>query len=1241
MTTAITEWEFTADVVGWINSIINEESTLAFSAAKTEQRTQGSQKRRDVTLLDRKGNPVVTGEIKLPDRADGGTPFNAAVVKDARAKALRANVPYFFTWNVNTCVLWETSATNGALHQQNFRIWKVAQVHKSSALHQQATQMLVRKWLRTFLLELGTIVRGEEAIGVRSPDQKFMEALEAALEAPIRFTIDELTSRYSKTAFKKDLDTWMRGDQGWTIYNDPSGIEENLERAAKFSCYSLVIKLVFYEALLKRFGTRLKKIVVPAHIDAGDDLRIHLEGYFDRARKVTGDYETVFGEHARSIGARIPFYAEGAVPHWGTLINSIHEFDFSKLDYEVVGSIFERLIDPSERHKYGQYYTRVEIVDLINSFAIRDGTETVMDPACGGGTFLVRAYGRKRELAPGRGHTALLGDLYGVDMSHFATHLTTINLATRDLIDDENYPQVGRSDFFDVHPQKSFISLPKGVKARGLGKIQHRPVIIPPLDAIVGNPPYVRQEDIPKAKRKAQKGTKDHYQSLVEHEAGVKLSGRSDLHVYFWPHAASFLKPDGYVCFLTSSQWLDVDYGFRLQQWILENFEIVAVMESIDEPWFVGARVATVATIIRRQSHPAKRASNNVRFVQFLKPIHELTAHDGTTGGAIASADALRDELLGINADAANDRYRVRIVKQGKLLEDGVRLGALMSGESAGEEEETDTDEVPSLEAAATPGRYYGGKWGVYIRGPQVWFDLLKKFESRLTMLGDIASVRFGMKTGKDAFFYPKDVSEECLVAQPDPKTFALEYDVPRKDVASGKVRIVACGDKLAERKLIEAKYLEPEIHSLMEIEHYAATAAACSRQVLLVPGKKASHANEYALDYIKWGERNDWHELKTCAGRATKTREWYDLTDSKRAVIILPKIQQYRLMAFLNPDNLYQNSSLLGLYDVPEKDALLLCAVLNSTVALLSRLTFARILGNEGTVQLDVYSAKMMLVPDIRQFANAPAKQRALTAFNKMLSRQALSFVSDRRRGEMTHNADLRGADLHLLSNATELDMADRQELDDAVLELLGATETQRYQIRKELYVYFQQFFEATRRKEELAIANRNATRHRSVARPADLATAIADEVVERYPHLLKSYDDGFFNEEMAFDTYEVPANGAPVAVQSLFVPHGIVFGTGKKEETLPVKVAEQVPLLILLAEQGHRGYVRVPRSPDESKKVETEFRAFVADRERILARLVDERTGDEGLQAAIRSSLESILARRGDSHSAAAIAS
>lgn len=281
-----------------------------------------------------------------------------------------------------------------------------------------------------FLHEAARILKSGVVVGDRTPDIKFVEALESALTLPIRHTSEAITKLYSsKPIFKRDLDQWMVS-LGWAIVSDAEGQRELLERAAKFGCYLLVNKLVFHEALLKKYGKSLEPLKAPPEITTGDERQMRLQTFFAEAREVTGDYETIFGDVQTDMGRRIPFYADAAVPGWRSLIDQIHEFDFSKLDYEIVGSIFERLIGPEERHKYGQFYTRVEVVDLINSFCIHNGKEKVLDPACGGGTFLVRAYARKRVLAESRSHCDLLTDIYGTDLSQFAAHLTTMNLAT-------------------------------------------------------------------------------------------------------------------------------------------------------------------------------------------------------------------------------------------------------------------------------------------------------------------------------------------------------------------------------------------------------------------------------------------------------------------------------------------------------------------------------------------------------------------------------------------------------------------------------------------------------------------------------------------------------------------------------------------------------------------------------------------------------------------------------------------
>ena len=141
------------------------------------------------------------------------------------------------------------------------------------------------------------------------------------------------------------------------------------------------------------------------------------------------------------------------------------------------------------------------------------------------------------------------------------------------------------------------------------------PVFLPPLDAVVGNPPYVRQEKINKFDKP------QYAEAVADAFKGTTLSGRADLHCYFWPQASRFLKEDAYFGFLTSGQWLDVDYGFELQRWMLKNFKIIAIMESSTERWFPDARVKTCITILQRCSDEDARRENLVRFVRFEKPL--------------------------------------------------------------------------------------------------------------------------------------------------------------------------------------------------------------------------------------------------------------------------------------------------------------------------------------------------------------------------------------------------------------------------------------------------------------------------------------------------------------------------------------------------------------------------------------------------------------------------------------------
>jgi len=1206
------EWEFTADFAGWINEILGVKPDLPFSQAKCEQQDAGGLQRRDITLLDKNQRVILTGEVKLPFRKEGSSPYNSPLVSDAQSKALSAGSPFFFTWNVNKFVLWETKSSAISWQDHDYRSWDVVSIYREHHLELASTVTGIKNWLLLFLNEFARIVRGDSVIWVKLPDEKFVEALEASLHIPILLNTDGLEEYYRQPRFKSQLDKWMREEQGWIIYSDPQGIRDNLERASQFACYALVCKLVFYEALLKRYSREIEKITVPDHIETGDALRLHLEGYFAQAKNATRDYETVFGEDHTSIGSRIPFYSDIAVPYWRNLSNQIHQFDFSGLDYEIIGSIFERLNSPEERHKFGQFYTRVEVVDLINSFCIRRGDEKVMDPACGGGTFLVRAYIRKRELQPHRRHKALLSDLFGMDIANFATHLTTINLATRDLIAEENYPQIGRNDFFDVNARKAFVRLPKKLKSKGLGKTLFREIEIPLLDAVVGNPPYIRQEDIPKNPKNGnncpESGTKEYYANVVKSESHVELSGRSDIHCYFWPHAASFLKNDGYICFLTSSQWLDVEYGFRLQEWILLNFEIIAVFESIDEPWFVGARVTTAITILRRQQEEKKRMNNIVRFVQLRRPIREILAHDGTSAGAVVAANLFRDEILSLEKNTVTEYYRTRLVRQEDLWKQGCELG----------------------DSIGKSGSYYGGKWGNYLRVPDFWFQLIDDYGAKFTPLSNIAAVRRGITSGKDVFFFPKDYSSQALEKYPNKQQFMNAYGVPRREVESGKVKLVLCGEGYKDIRPIESEFLEPEIHSLMEIDSFTVSPEDCDRLILFVSEKKSRLRGKYVLSYINWGEKQDFHTDPTCTGRITDEREWYDLSGHCRAPVLWPKERQYRHIAPVNPRQLIANCRLYEIYPPKEYDQPdLWGGILNSTWVILSSFQFGRPVGNEGNWSTMVADVKMMLVPDPTKVTKKKS-DKVTEAFQQLKKRKALSFLSERRLREMAYRQAGEEDELDNLSDTCELDMPDRRELDDAVLEMLGIrSKVQRQQMIDELYDYLRNFFEQIRQKEEKAIANKKKGKKQSAMRPNEIAAMVYEEIAEKHGRLLRRYDPEFIDKSKPFDTYDIPSEGDPVPFRDLFKSQGVQFRKGKKAHIAFIKTANpaQADLIILVVKSGLRGLIRIPHEEEECFNILKEYENFVKFRDERIPELIAERTADEAFQDKIYDALMPLL--------------
>ena len=259
------------------------------------------------------------------------------------------------------------------------------------------------------------------------------------------------------------------------------------------------------------------------------------------------------------------------------------------------------------------------------------------------------------------------------------------------------------------------------------------------------------------------------------------------------------------------------------------------------EKWFEDARVTTAVTILRREPDRTKRDDNPVRFIQLRKPLAEIYTQaldrppsDEDEAPRQADMDTIRDLTEEIDTNRTTGYWRVQVRTQRELWEDGIALR---------------TEDVEDVDASA---RYTGGKWGQYVRGPDSWFELLERTRSHMTPLQELAIVRFGFKTGADDFFCVRDVTQRHLDSIPDPQDFLERWGISREDTR--RIRIVRDGMKVEH--LVESRFLEPELHSLMEVKSAVVRESDVGRMVINASVPRARLRRTHFADYLAYAER-------------------------------------------------------------------------------------------------------------------------------------------------------------------------------------------------------------------------------------------------------------------------------------------------------------------------------------------------------------------------------------------------
>jgi len=306
-----------------------------------------------------------------------------------------------------------------------------------------------------------------------------------------------------------------------------------------------------------------------------------------------------------------------------------YEYDFKVMPADVLGAVYEGYLghrlaksrkgltvakDAGKRKEHGIYYTPSFVVDYIVKNALGPVLDKcrnvqdlkkikVLDPACGSGSFLIKALEMINEKykkfgAPGNIYTKiqiLMENIYGVDLDPQAVEITRLNLLINALDKRDKLPFLdhiknGNSLLLDWKEE-----FPEVFQLGG-------------FSVVIGNPPYIKEF--------VNKSVFDELHNSPYYQ------GKMDIWTLFGCIAIDLLKGGGILSFIAQNNWVSNTGASIFRDKILKEGELRSFIDFGEYKVFEDAGIQTMIFSFEKGNPGPKY------YVDYLRVIDKNIAED-------------------------------------------------------------------------------------------------------------------------------------------------------------------------------------------------------------------------------------------------------------------------------------------------------------------------------------------------------------------------------------------------------------------------------------------------------------------------------------------------------------------------------------------------------------------------------------------------------------------------------------